>query len=434
MKEEYLHYLWKLKRLPLKNLKTVQNETLEILDSGWLNSDTGPDFFNGKICLNQITWSGNIELHINSSDWYKHNHQKDRAYDNVVLHVVYEYDKPVFINGHEIPTLELKSYIDLDHFSKYESLFKLNNFIPCESFFVHDELAIKQQIDVALFHRLERKSNELATAKERFSLMDRRHFLMTSILGAFGTRVNKLPFEELAQRLPLESIMKESWDYKRIEAMLFGLSGLLNVGVADDYQSELLTEWGHLKAKYNLDEMNGAAWKFGGVRPYNFPSIRIAQLASFLSKWDFSDLTGLGAADILNKYRSNLSGASSQYWSNHLRFGVESKTINQYVTENMRDLILINGVVPYLIYLKQNYNDYNAGDVAMDLLELLGPENNSVIKQWKRIGVPVKSALDTQGLIELKTQFCDFNRCLNCKIGHKLIEGAIVHDFYDYYT
>ena len=433
MKEEYLHYLWKLKRLPLNNLKTVNNESLEIIDSGWLNNDTGPDFFNGKIRLNNMTWSGNIELHINASDWYKHNHQNDEAYNNVILHVVYEYDKPVFIDGNEVPALELKRYIDLDHFSTYNSLFKLNSFIPCESFFKEDLISIQQQIDVALFHRLERKSNELSIIREKRSLMNRRHVLMSSVFGAFGMRVNKFPFDELAQRLPFDVLMKESWDYNRLEAIVFGIAGLLNTKQEDAFIINLKSEWIHLKSKYNFEEMNSSAWKFGGVRPYNFPSIRIAQLVSFLSKWDFSDLTGLDANEIYEKYAKFLDGQTSEYWNNHLRFGIESKLNNQNITRDMRDLILINGVVPYLIYLKQYYNDFQAGDVAMDLLELIRPESNAVIKQWKNLGVQINSAMDTQGLVELKTQFCDFNRCLNCKIGHKLMEGTTVHDFYDFY-
>lgn len=434
MKEEYLHYLWKLKRLPLNNLKTVKNESLQIVDSGWLNSDAGPDFFNGKIRLNNMTWSGNIELHIKSSDWYKHKHQYDKAYKNVVLHVVYEYDQPVFIDGVEIPTLELKRYIDLEHFSTYNLLFKQNSFIPCESFFENDSISVQQQVDVALFHRLERKSSELSVANESHSLMNKRNVLMISIFGSFGMRVNKLPFEELAQRIPIEVLIKESWDLCRVEAIVFGISGLLNVKSKDKYVVELKKEWKHLKSKYNLEEMNSSAWKFGGVRPHNFPTIRIAQLVSFLLKWDFSDLTGLEAEEIYIRYNVFLSGKTSHYWANHLRFGVEAKINNPFITKNMSDLILINGVVPYLIYLKQYYNDFQAGDVAMDLLELIRPEKNMIIKNWKNLGVKINSAMDSQGLMELKTQFCDFNRCLNCKIGHKLMEGASVHDFYDFYA
>lgn len=434
MKEEYLHYLWKLKRLPLEILKTTDQQPIEIIDTGWLNSDTGPDFFNGKVRLNNMTWSGNIELHIYSSDWYKHKHHKDRAYDNVILHVVYEYDKPVYIGGKEIPTLELKKYIDLDHFSKYDALFRFNSFIPCESFFEVDQLAIKQQIDVSLFHRLERKSNELFVAKEDRLLLDRRHVLMTSTFAAFGMRVNRLPFEELAQRIPLSVLLKESWDYTRIEALVFGLSGLLDTDVSDNFVDQLKSEWLHLKSKYALEEMSAASWKFGGVRPYNFPTIRIAQIIHFLSKWDFSDLTGLNAREIYQQYSQFLDGHASPYWRKHLRFGVKAKISNQLVTDKMRDLIIINGVVPYLIYLKHYYNDFQAGDVAMDLLDLVPAENNVIIKNWKKMGVEVDSAADSQGLIELKTQFCDLNRCLNCKIGHKLIEGASVHDFYDFYA
>jgi len=247
-------------------------------------------------------------------------------------------------------------------------------------------------------------------------------------------RVNKLPFEELAHRLPLDVLMRESWDSKRIEAMVFGLSGLLNTEAKDDYLEELKHVWSHLKSKYNFEEMNSSAWKFGGVRPYNFPTIRMAQIVSFLSKWDFSDLSGLSAKDIHEKFSLFLGEKASDYWNSHLRFGVKSKKHNPYITQEMRDLILINGVVPYLIYLKQYYNDFQSGDVAMDLLALIKPENNTILKKWKKMGVIAHSAMDSQGLLELKNEFCDFNRCLNCKIGHKLIEGGVVHDFYDFYA
>lgn len=434
MKEEYLHYLWKLNRLPSLSLTTVSNETLEIINPGWLNTDAGPDFFNGKVRFNNVVWSGNIEIHVNSSDWYKHKHQFDRAYDNVVLHVVYNYDVPVYINEEPIPTLELKKYIDKTHFDKYDDLLRSRLFIPCAESFDANDFEVQQQIDVALFHRLERKAAELAFANANHHLSDRRRILMSSLISAFGNRANRLPFEELSQRISFEMVMKERWSKERLEALVIGIAGLLPETSSNSFEIGLITYWKQLCNMYDLTEMNSSSWKFSGVRPNNFPTLRLAQLVSFLMRWDFSDLIGMSAQEILNKYALFFGAEPSAYWRTHYRFGnSEVSDFSRKFTEEMRTLILINGLVPYLIYLKQYHDDFQAGDVAIEILSILQPEKNSLMKKWKDLGVSIDSAQGSQGLLELKQQFCDYHRCLDCKIGHKLLEGSSVSDCYDFY-
>lgn len=434
MKEEYLHYVWKLNRLPCAPLTTVSNEPLEIINPGWLNTDAGPDFFNGQIRLNNVVWSGNIEIHINSSDWYKHKHQLDRAYDNVILHVVYNYDEPVYIREEPIPTLELKKYIDKTHFDKYDDLLKSRLFIPCSDSFDANDFEVQQQLDVALFHRLERKAAELSSANALHQLNDRLRILMCSLIAAFGNRANRLPFEELSQRISSDMVMKERWSQERLEALFFGTAGLLSEKGSNPFEIGLLTYWKQLSSKYELTEMNGSSWKFSGVRPHNFPTLRLAQLVGFLVRWDFSDLTGMSALEILEKYAHFFNAEPSLYWRTHFRFGgAESSDFSRGFTEEMRTLIIINGLVPYLIYLKQYHDDYRAGDVALEILSIVQPEHNSLMKKWKKLGVSIQSAQDSQSLLELKQQFCDCHRCLDCKIGHKLLEGASVSDYYDFY-
>jgi hypothetical protein len=422
MQEEYLHYIWRLKRLPLNNLKLTDGRRVGLVNSGWYNLDAGPDFFNGTVIIDGIQWSGNIEIHVKSSDWYKHKHQFDRAYDNVVLHVVLEHDKEVVINGQNLPTLELKNRIDSNHFKKFNTISNRNDEVPCSQNLKEiDAFNIHQQINIALFQRLERKGQEL-TDYLKSDTQNRKRSLLTSIVQSFGGRVNKLPMIELAQILPTEVIARERWDLSRVESIVFGCSGLLNQDSEDEYEKVLVQLWAVLKSKHQLQEMNAVSWKFSGMRPFSFPTFRLAQLSALLFHWDMSFSKSIKSQTIVEQLKAAVEKPVSKYWENHFRFNVLSKKHSSQMSKNSFQLVLINGIVPYLVYLQNLEHDFEYSDIALNILELIPPEKNNITKRWTNIGVVPKNAAESQGLIELKNEFCNFKKCLSCKIGHEILE------------
>lgn len=424
MQEEYLHYLWRLKRLPLNDLTLTDGRKVELINSGWYNLDAGPDFFNGTVIIDGIQWSGNIEIHVKSSDWYLHNHQFDEAYDNVILHVVLVNDKDVCIKGQPIPALELKDKIDKKHFERFSEISSRNNEIPCSQVLGEvDKISIKQQINVALFQRMEKKGLELIDYLND-DVHDKKRALLLALFQSFGGRANKLPMTELAQIIPLDIIAREKWDRIRLEALLFGCAGLLNVESEDKYVDTLIQNWRVLKSKHELSEMNPISWKFSGMRPYSFPTFRLAQLSALLFHWDLHFNHSMKSHDVVNDLIYAARKPVSKYWEDHFRFNVESKKHDPQISKNSFNLILINGVVPYLVFLQHLENDFEYSEVALNILENTSSEKNNITKSWTNLGVVPKNAAESQGLIELKNEFCNFKKCLSCKVGHEILEKS----------
>ncbi|MDX1651061.1 MAG: DUF2851 family protein [Brumimicrobium sp.] len=427
MQEEYLHYLWRMKRLPLQDLNLTDGRKVEILNTGWHNTDPGPDFFNGTIKIDGIKWSGNIELHVKSSDWYLHKHHLDGAYDNVVLHVVYEHDKDVLISGEKIPVLELKELIDSDHWQSYSDISVKHDEIPCSDFLPVDNFIVRQQINVSLFHRLEKKGWDLQNQLHE-DMNDKNRALLTAIFSSFGGRVNKYPMTELAQVLPLSVIFKEKWNLDCLESLLFGCAGFLHDQTTSDeaYFIKLSNNWRFLKTKYSLPEMNVSSWKFGGIRPFSFPTLRLAQLAAFIFHWDFRIDLHSDHESLKNSLLELFRKPVSEYWNHHFVFGKYSSYHSANISESFFYLFLINGIVPYLIYLKNLENEFEYIDLSLNILEDLRPETNNIIQLWDKLGVISENAAESQGLIELKNEFCNFKKCLNCKIGSHILERSKV--------
>ncbi|PWH85903.1 DUF2851 family protein [Brumimicrobium oceani] len=421
MQEEYLHYLWRMKRLNFNLLKLTNGVPINIHEIGWYNLDSGPDFFNGTVSIDGLKWSGNIELHIKSSDWYAHNHHLDEAYNNVVLHVVYEHDKEVFVNGVLLPTIELKSQIDMIHFSNYQKILSNPQRVPCAHVVKNYKLALLQQIDVSFLHRIERKGIELI---EMLNLekRDKYSLLLAAILQATGGRVNKLPMQELAKILPYQLITKEQWDKTRLEALVFGSAGFLKEDFADEYYKSLQHTWTFLKHKHSLLEMNKSAWKFSGIRPYSFPSFILAQINAFLLQFDLRSLTDLTAKQIIDQINKLSTSYIDVYWENHFVFGKQSKQRTLSFSKQFKQNLIINGVVPYFVSLKHLYNDFSYSDIAVELMEKLPSEKNNVVNYWQNIGFSPQNALESQGLLELNNEFCKFKKCLSCKVGTENLE------------
>ena len=404
MKEDYLHQIWLTKRFPSDQLFTIDGRPLIIHKTGWHNHESGPDFFNGSIELDGIKWNGNIEIHIKSSDWYAHQHQNDDAYNNVILHVVYTHDKPVLIQGEEIPTLELKPILDSRHWSSYESLIKQTTWIPCQTQISSiDEFFVSMQIEQALVMRLARKSELL---EKRFQLLGRNlQQLQYEILAqAFGAKVNAMPFVELTQRMPIKTIWREKETSSKI--LLMGAAGLLDQ-INDDDLKSLQTEWKFYLLKYRFESMEKSSWKKKGLRPSGFPEKRIEQFSQLINQTqqDFSFFEK--SIDELKHF-----------------FRLKDQLGNEILTRSFQNLLLMNAVVPLLFWYGDYKSDESYKDKAIDLLSELPAEDNHIIQSWKKLKVKVKSAFDSQGLLELKNEICNYKKCLNCKIGAKILENG----------
>lgn len=421
MKEEYLHYIWREKKISFHKLRLIDGRELEVLNTGWYNVDSGPDFFNGMIKVDGIVWSGNIEMHLNSSDWFRHQHHHDHAYDNVVLHVVFNHDQEVCINGIEIPTLSLKDAIKPALYEKYKKLTSTNSLLPCSNTLKSKGL-VEAQVQNSLQQRLHRKASELQVLYQEKG-WTKKQVLSYAFMIAFGGRLNKIPLIELVNILPLSILVRESWNEKRVEAIILGCAGLLTYSKsADEYYTELCLEWRFMKQKHQLVEMNAVSWKFGGVRPYNFPTFKLAQLAKFISSWRF-DIAFIHDKNVISLLRSLLSNPLSDYWENHFHFEkTTSKKHKTALSKKSKDLIIINALPTYLFFLSQLEGSYAYVNQALKILSDLPAEQNSIIKKWKEYDIPIKSAGDSQGLIELRNEFCNFRRCLSCVVGQNILK------------
>lgn len=423
MQEEYLHYLWRLKRFNFNQffLANLNHSKISVEETGWYNLDAGPDFFNGCAIIDGMKWFGNIELHIKSSDWYLHQHHLDSAYDNVILHVVYEYDKKVIVNGKELPTIELKNQIDRHHFKQYSRILKNAQAIPCGHQLKDHLFALHQQIDISFLNRIERKGLELLDNFE-IKKVNKNMLFLFGIFQAIGGKTNKIPMQELAHRISFLIFEREKWDKLRVEALLFGCAGLLKGNCVDDYFIRLQNQWELLKSKHKLTEMNQNTWKFGGIRPPSFPTLLLAQLSAFLFQFEWEEWER-AEVDELKKRLDALSAINIHpYWKTHFVFGKPSKSRKLSFNRSFISNMVINGIVPVYVALKHFYNDYSYTEKAMDLMSSMPAEQNSITKEWQKVGFLPKNALESQGIIELKNEFCNFKKCLSCKVGCGILE------------
>jgi len=423
LKEDFLHYIWQYKLFDSSNLITHNGVQINVLNFGLHNIDAGPDFFNGKVKIGATTWAGNIELHINSSDWIKHKHQNDKGYDNVILHVVYNNDKTILDRkGNAIPTLELKGLIDEQIIKKYTQLVHLpDSGIPCgEQIKTIDQFTISSWLNRLAIERLERKATEIQTTL-KLNKNNWEETFYQYLFKYFGLKVNALPFEWLAQKAPLKIIEKHHTVFS-IEALLFGQAGYLEAEIEDEYFNNLKKEYQFLKAKFELKSLDKSIWKMLRLRPSNFPTIRISQLANLLSHQSrlFSKVI---SADSVVEIQKIFHSKSSDYWKTHYQFGhsVEKSTDKNIGLATINSVI-INVIVPFIfVFGKAQQND-KLVEKALRLLESIKAENNIIIKNWEALGVKPNNAMQTQSLIELKNNYCSQKKCLNCSIGNKILQ------------
>jgi hypothetical protein len=408
MKEKYLHYLWRYKLIPFHKLQLSNGQSFKVLNSGEYNSyESGPDFLNAKIEIDSIIWSGNIELHVKSKDWILHNHHLDVAYNTVVLHVVYEHNGDIIQNNHLIPTLELKSIIDFDHFRKFDKLLKSKRTILCGSLLSKvPEIIWEEMKEKALFQRLNRKTENFIQVVGSNNPRQILYFLMARAMGA---KINQLPFEELTHRLPLSLLKQVS---KKNQSLLIQLtSGMMKI---DSFTSLLKSsELINLHVKVARGVVDQSSWKFGGTRPGNAPTIRIKQFADICQKFDFEISFVLLSLLELKKYLFSLLATSLQ--------STEKDENIIPLTDTFKEQLIINCFVPFIFWYGQYQENELIVEKSLDLLRLFKPEENSIIFKWKEFQKIANNASDSQALLEIFNEYCAKKKCLSCSIGYCLL-------------
>lgn len=423
MPEEFLQYIWENRLFFSERLTTTTGERLEIINPGKRNSDAGPDFFNAKVKIEKTTWAGNIEIHSKASDWNKHRHQHDKAYDNVVLHVVENADNEITrTNGELIPTLELQYPAQLAQ--NYRDLLEAKTWIPCaDHFYKTDPIVLQLGFNRLMIERLENKTKEILLRLEQNNNNWNETFYQM-LARMFGFKVNAIPFELLAKSLPAGILGKHNNNLFQLEALLFGNAGLLNSQLlGDDYFLQLREEYSFLYKKYKLKPIGGHLWKFLRLRPVNFPTVRIAQLAALLNGTEFlfSKILDAKTIDSLKKL---FKVKASAYWDLHYNFNRQSKRkVIKELGDSSVQVLIINVVIPFLFVYGEKQNKNELKNRALDFLERLPPESNSIIAQWAKLGIQARSAFESQALLQLKNCYCETKKCLNCHIGVKLVSS-----------
>ncbi|MBK0370465.1 DUF2851 family protein [Flavobacterium agrisoli] len=421
MREDFLHYVWRFKKMDVLQLQTSKNEPIVIVNSGEYLELSGPDFFNAQLIIGNQKWAGNIEIHVKSSDWYSHNHELDSAYENVILHVVWEHDTDVFRKDNsEIPTLELKHYVESNVLENYNYLNQSKKWIYCENQINQVSDFVFQNWKERLFlERLEKKSDFIVKLLQA-SHNDWEAVLFFLLSKNFGLNINGDAFLKMAQSLTFDLVRKEAFELENLEALFFGQLQLLAENKEDAYFKDLQFRYFYLAHKYQLDLESQNGVQFFKLRPDNFPTIRLAQLANLFHLYPnlFSKIIELKSID--GAYTLLQVGVSC-YWKTHFVFDKSSHKRDKMVSKSFVDLVLINTIIPFqFVYAKLN-GTLNI-DFFLEFMDAITPEKNSIIEKFFSLDVKVKSALDSQALLHLKNEYCNHNKCLSCAIGVELLK------------
>lgn len=419
MKESILQYVWQHKLFTAHDLVTTDGEKLEIIDTGRNNIDAGPDFFNAKIRIGETLWAGNVEIHTSSTEWYKHNHQSDKAYDTVILHVVLKADCEIYrSDGERIPQLELKYPKQIE--TNYEQLLNQQKWVPCSDIInLIPLIFIESWKSALLTERLEQKMNSIEQLLSENNQYWEEAFYIT-LARNFGFGTNSQAFERLAKSLSISVLGKHKDNIIQLEALLFGQAGLLNPDKQDDYSIKLKKEYDFLSVKYGLIPMGSSQWKLLRLRPDNFPHVRIAQFAALIhsSTKLFSKMVEDPKIESLRKL---FESEPSDYWKTNYLFAHKSPLRIKKLGAQSINGILINTVIPFLFCYANHKNNDELRNKAIQLFEEIPAEHNSIVNGWVKLGLKTESAFDTQALIQLKKRYCDEKKCLLCRIGHKVM-------------
>jgi hypothetical protein len=414
MKEDLLHFIWQQKVLLKNDLKTTDGKLIDVIKTGSLNYNAGPDFFDARLKIGDTLWAGNVEIHIKSSDWVKHKHHTDAAYNNVILHVVFEHD--VELN---IPTLELKNYLSKNFLSSYYSLQQSALRVPCQnSLSLPENIKLELFLNRLLVERLEQKCLVLEHQLMQYQNSWEKLFYVTTA-KYFGMKINAEPFVQLAQNIPATLFARHKHNPLQINSLVFGVSGLLPAYHPDDYTNQMQREFLFLKAKYDLPQLNRSLWKFAKTRPSNFPTVRLAQFAALVyqSVHLFSKIikadTLYEVKKLLLVFPTDRLNLNALHHANHI--------VKPVMGEQFLNHLIINAIVPIkFLYGKHMLNETYC-EQALNWLEEIEPENNSIVKFWKTSGIKTKHALHSQALIQLNYNYCAQKKCLNCAIGNHIL-------------
>jgi len=422
MTEDFLHFVWQFGLFERTNLEALTGESIDIISTGQHNTDSGPDFFNARIKINGIEWAGNVEIHVKASDWKKHGHSNDKAYNNVILHVVNDYDADVFINENQrIPTIKLNYNKTI--LENYKSLYGSVDKISCSRNLKNVNLDfLKLYLPSLAIKRFEQKTLLIKSnlVKEKYNWEE---VFYKTIARNFGFRINSNPFEMLAESIPLKVLAKQKNNLLQIEAILFGQSGLLPKTSEHPYIKSLIGEYAFLKSKFSLIPLNPSIWKFLRVRPLSFPPVRIAQFAVLIHQSSalFSKIIEQKDLETLIKL---FSLKASAYWDEHYDFDKPSPKEPKTLGLDSVNVIIINTIVPFLFLYGREKGKDEISERALKFLELLPAEKNTIIKQFADYNIKAKNALESQSLIQLYNNYCIPRNCLKCQIGCKIIQAT----------
>lgn len=427
MQEKFLSYLWKHRLLQPHGLQTTCGNIVEIVHPGVENMDAGPDFLSARLRIDGILWAGNVEIHVLSSDWYRHGHHRDGAYDNVILHVVHSHDRPCLNSGGQpVPVLVIRDHFDQDLLIRHKTLRDSPDRMFCRQFLQQaDNYWISHWLNRMQIERLERKAAEMEHYL-RFFANDWEQLFHFFLLRNMGTPVNAFPFGLLAQAAPCSLVRKYRGQPLQLEALLFGQAGMLDKACNDHYAARLHSEYHYLKKKHRLIPMQGGLWRFARLRPQNFPTLRIAQVCALYNK-PVRLFRACMEAGRVSELRELLQARAPDYWTSHYRFGRRSPGMPKFIGRQAIDIQLINTLAPLcFVYGKYSGKDW-LREKGLSILEEIPPENNTFIRLWASAGVFPRNASDSQAMLESSTMYCRQKKCLQCMIGHRLITSRSRH-------
>ncbi|MEP7237422.1 MAG: DUF2851 family protein [Ferruginibacter sp.] len=418
MTERLLQYIWQFQYYNVAGLLTEEGETLQVIHPGTFNTNQGPDFTDAKIKIDNTIWAGSIELHINATDWKNHKHSGDKHYKNVILHVIWKHDVNLNL---PFSTLVLEDKVPKFLLNRYNELMNADTFIPCEkNIHLINTLTWQGWKERMLIERLENRTRAVFDHLHKNNNHWEESFWWL-LAKNFGIKLNSVAFEKMAQSISINILAKHKDQIHQTEALLFGQAGLLDADFTDDYPKLLQREYRFLKKKYNLQKIEGSMI-FLRMRPSNFPTVRLAQLAMLIHK-SLHLFSKIKESTDVKSIKALLNVTANDYWHYHYTFDETTAFKKKKLGEQMIDNILINTVVPVLFAYGHYHNDNSFKDKALRWLEQIKAEKNTITKGFTSLKIENKTAFDSQSLIQLKNEYCDKKRCLDCSIGNKLIRN-----------
>ena len=421
MREDLLQYIWKFQYFNSNELQTINGDVIQVIHAGTHNLNQGPDFLEAKIKINNTIWAGNIELHINSSHWNLHNHSSDSNFNNIILHVVWNHDIEIKdVNGNNLPTIELQNRVSKLLLEKYRKLMEETHFISCENQLDNlNELTLSSWKQRLVAERLISRSERIIGILKETNFHWEETFWWL-IAANFGLKVNSEMFMKMAKTIPVATLAKHKNNIIQIEALLFGQARLLSGEFTEKYALMLQKEYRFYQKKYQLKPVEGEI-HFLRMRPANFPTIRLAQLAMVIQQSEHL-FSKIKETDSVADLKKMFNVATNDFWNYHYSFEQETAFKIKNLGKQMIDNIIINTIVPIVFSYGLHNNDETYKEKAISWLEDISPEKNSITEGFVNIGFPNKNAFDSQALLQLKNEYCDHKYCLQCAIGNSILK------------